>query len=197
MTVDEAVHPARWRLWLAVIVFCALMFGAGPAADHLHLYGNAKLPLLIPGLVAMVWMAWEAWRYANASGCATPATIRYMRRLLPLWFVYFIVLVGAINLQRYLHPQGVLAVVIAILPALPLVGFVWAMGRLFVEEDDEYQRMMHVRRALLATGFMLIVSTVWGFLESSALVPHLPAWSAFILWNIGLLVAGVLPWGRR
>lgn len=197
MTTDDVKYPSPWRLGLAVILFCLLMFGAGPVAKAWHLTGNAKLPLLIPGLIALLWMGWESRRYIRLTGNATPAMSRYMRRLVPLWLIYALFLIAAINLQRGLQPQGALAVAIAILPALPLIGFIWAMGRLFVEESDEYQRMMHVRRALIATGFMLVVSTVWGFLESSDLAPHAPAWSAFILWNIGLLFAGVLPWGRR
>ncbi|SEJ77392.1 hypothetical protein SAMN05518849_11396 [Sphingobium sp. AP50] len=197
MATDDMTYPAPWRLGLAVALFCLLMFGAGPVATALQLTGNAKLPLLIPGFAALLWMGWESRRYIRLTGNATPAMMRYMRRLIPLWIIYALLLIAAINLQRALAPQGALAVAIAILPALPLIGFIWAMGRLFVEESDEYQRMLHVRRALIATGFLLVVSTVWGFLESSGLAPHAPAWWAFILWNIGLIVAGILPWGRR
>lgn len=197
MVTDDMTYGAPWRLGFAVALFCVLMFGAGPAATALQLTGNAKLPLLIPGFFALIWMGWESRRYIRLTGNATSAMMRYMRRLIPLWIVYALFLIAAVNLQRWFAPQGALAVAIAILPALPLIGFIWAMGRLFVEEDDEYQRMLHVRRALIATGFLLVVSTIWGFLESSGLAPHVPAWWAFILWNIGLIVAAILPSGRR
>lgn len=196
MHPQEARSPMPWRLWLAIALFCLLMFGAGPAARAWQLQGNARLPLLIPGMAALIWMGWEAIRAARLSGNATTAIIRYTRRMVLLASLYTIAIIATINLQRSWHPEGALAVAIAILPALPLIGFIWAMGRLFVEESDEYQRMMHVKRALIATGFMLVVATVWGFLESSAMVPHVPAWAAFIVWNIGLLLAGVVTWCR-
>jgi hypothetical protein len=194
---DLDAPPAdKWRLWLAIALFCLLMFGAGPLAAHLKLSGNAKLPLLVPGLLALVWMGWEAIRYAKRCGAATSAGIRYTRRMIPLAFIYVAALIVAINLQRSFHPTGVLAIAVAVLPALPLIGFVWAMARLLIEEDDEYQRMQHARNALVATGFMLVVSTVWGFLESFGMAPHAPAYFAFILWCVGLGFARILPWGR-
>lgn len=197
MTTDDQACIRPWRFAASILIFCLLMFAAGPLARAWQLTGNAKLPLLIPGLIAMLWMAHEGMRLTRLSGNATAAIIRYMRRLIPLWFVYFFVLIAAINIQRHLHPQGLFAIIVAILPALPLIGFIWALGRLLIEEDDEFQQMMHIRRALIATGFLLVVSTIWGFLEGSDLAPHLPAWSAFIIWNIGLLFAGILPWARR
>ena len=69
---------------------------------------------------------------------------------------------------------------------------VWAMGRLLVEEKDEYQRSLIVRQGLIATGFMLAVTSVWGFLESSDQVPHLPMYWAFIIWAAGLGVGSMI-----
>lgn len=196
MAKDDAPCASKWRLSLAIFLFCLLMFGAGPVATHLKLSGNAKLPLLVPGMLALIWMGWEAMRYASLSGAATSASIRYTRRMIPLAFVYVAAVIAAVNLQRALHPTGILALAIAVLPALPIIGFVWAMGRLLVEEDDEYQRLLHVRQALVATGFLLVVSTVWGFLENSGMAPHVPASFAFIFWCIGLGIARFIPWGR-
>lgn len=196
MTFDDTSNSQRWRLWLAIFAFVTLMFGAGPAAHILDLHGNAKLPLLIPGMLALLWMGWEAIRYSRVCGNATRAGIAYTRRMIPLSFIYVAAIFVTVNLQRTMHPVGVLAVMIAILPALPLIGFVWSMGRLMVEEEDEYQRMLHAHRALVATGFMLVVSTVWGFLESSDLVPHVPAYFAFIIWCLGLGFSRIVPWGR-
>ena len=42
---------------------------------------------------------------------------------------------------------------LAILPALPLIGIIWAFGRLLIEETDEYLRSLTVRQFLVATGF--------------------------------------------
>lgn len=81
---------------------------------------------------------------------------------------------------------GPAAVGVALLPALPMIGMIVAMGQLILDEKDEYQRMLHVRQMLIATGLMLGVCSVWGFLEQFEQVPHLPAYRAFIVWCAGL-----------
>jgi hypothetical protein len=97
-----------------------------------------------------------------------------------------VALAVAIWLHEAMAPTGPLAVALAILPALPLIGMIWAMGRLLVEEQDEYLRSLHVRQFMIATGFMLTVTCVWGFLETFELVPHVPMYWAFIIWCAGL-----------
>ena len=72
--------------------------------------------------------------------------------------------------------EGPLAYVIAILPALPIIGFFAAIGRYLLDEADEYLRMMMVRQTLVASGFALTVATVWGFLESFGLAAHFDAY---------------------
>ena len=99
---------------------------------------------------------------------------------------YVAALALAITLHERLAPTGPIAVALAILPALPLIGVVWALGRLLVEEQDEYLRSLHVRQFMVATGFMLVVTCIWGFLETFGLAPHIPMYWAFIIWCAGL-----------
>ncbi len=111
---------------------------------------------------------------------------RYNRRVILLSVVYALLLFGAVALfvDHLLH--GVLAYVVAVLPALPIVGIFVAIGRYLVDETDEYIRDGFVRQALVATGFALSIATVWGFLENFDLVPHVYAYYAAILWFAGL-----------
>jgi len=46
--------------------------------------------------------------------------------------------------------------------------------------------------ALWATGGLLAVATVWGFLEMFGLVPHIESWAAFPIWAVCLAPAQVL-----
>ena len=55
-----------------------------------------------------------------------------------------------------------------------------------IDESDEFQRRMMAQRALIATAFTLVVTTIWGFLELFEAVPHVPVFAAFILWCLGL-----------
>lgn len=119
-----------------------------------------------------------------------PAKRRYNRRVLGLSLLYAVLLIGVSWLFRHTHPAGPAAVLLALLPALPLVGIFVAMGRYLVEEGDEYLRMVESRKALIATGFMLIVTTCWGFLQSFGQVPHVDFYWAAILWFGGLGLGG-------
>src|SRR4028118_64831 len=93
-----------------------------------------------------------------------PAQRRYNRRVLGLSLAYAGALIGVSLVFRDSGPSGTVAWVLALLPALPLVGIFIAMGRYLVEEKDEYLRSVVTRQSLVASGFMLIVTTCWGFL---------------------------------
>ena len=113
---------------------------------------------------------------------------RYVRRFWPASGLYVL----AIALATWLIPDdahaSALTIGIALLPGLAIVGMIWAMGRLLVELDDEYLRMLEVRKALVATGLVLAVASVWGLLELFTDVPKLPVFLIFPLWCGGLAV---------
>jgi hypothetical protein len=111
---------------------------------------------------------------------------RYNARVLGLSLAYAGALTGVSFVFRSSQPAGPLAWALAILPALPLVGIFIAMGRYLVEEGDEYLRAVESRKALIATGFMLIVTTCWGFLQSFDQVPRVDFYWAAIIWFFGL-----------
>lgn len=117
---------------------------------------------------------------------------RYTRRMMLASVVY----VGAIMLaSRMLHhhaPPTPLAVGIALLPGLAVLGMLAAVARLIIELEDEYLRMLEVRKALVATGFMLAVCSVWGLLEIFTDVPKLPLFWAFPIWAMGLFVGMIV-----
>lgn len=119
-----------------------------------------------------------------------PAQRRYNRRVLGLSLAYAAALMGVSFVFRSSPPTGPLAWALALLPALPLVGIFIAMGRYLVEEGDEYLRAVESRKALIATGFMLIVTTCWGFLQSFDQVPQVDFYWAAILWFFGLGLGG-------
>jgi drug/metabolite transporter (DMT)-like permease len=115
-----------------------------------------------------------------------PAQRRYNWRVLGLSLAYAGTLIGVSSVFRGSEPTGPLAFALALLPALPLVGIFLAMGRYLIEEQDEYLRATVVRQSLVASGFMLIVTTCWGFLQSFGQLPHADFYWAAILWFGGL-----------
>ncbi|WP_326525834.1 hypothetical protein [Sphingomonas sp.] len=122
-----------------------------------------------------------------------PAMRRYTWRLIGMMTLYVVALVGANLWFRHATPQGALAYLVAALPALPIIGVFVVIGRLLIEMEDEYVRMLLVRQSLIATAFMLSVTTVWGFLAGFGLAPEI--WNGVaVLWFSGLGVGGIVNW---
>lgn len=98
---------------------------------------------------------------------------------------------GAALMFRLLHVYGVLAWLVAILPALPILGALVATGAYINEEKDEFQRNLLVQCVLGGTGATLAGTTVWGYLEDFVHAPHLHLiWIYPLFW---LFVALSLP----
>lgn len=117
---------------------------------------------------------------------ASPAQRRYNRHALLLSATYAVLLIASILAFQKLAPTGVLAVIIAILPALPIVGMFAAIAHYLFTETDEYLRLMSLRQSLVASGLALSVATIWGFLESFEVAPHIDAYYIAVVWFGGL-----------
>lgn len=117
------------------------------------------------------------------------AVRRYVVRLACATGAYLVTLWLALRFVD--SASGPLAYLLAILPGLSVAGMFWAIGRLMIEEQDEYQRMLFVRQSLVATGFTLSLVTIWGFLENFDLVQHVDAFFVAILWFFGLGIGSV------
>jgi hypothetical protein len=111
---------------------------------------------------------------------------RYQRRVIWLSLLYAAALLGAVDAFKHHIFAGPLAIIVGILPALPIVGIFAAIGRYLVEEQDEYLRVLMVRQTLWASGFALSIATIWGFLESFELVHHVESYYVAVLWFGGL-----------
>ncbi|MEJ8631358.1 hypothetical protein P0F65_19225 [Sphingomonas sp. I4] len=130
-----------------------------------------------------------------------PEMKRYTRRLITTMTLYAVALVGANMWFRHAHPTAVLAYMVAVLPALPIMGVFVVIGRLLVEMRDEYVRMLLVRQPLIATGFALSVTTAWGFLEGFGLVDHAQGYWTTVLWfgcfGLGGCINALTEWRAR
>jgi hypothetical protein len=115
-----------------------------------------------------------------------PVYRRYLVRLAVAMTFYIITIVLAVALVAHGGVRGVAAYALAILPGLCLASVFWAIARLMIEQEDEYQRLLLVRQSLVATGFALSIASAWGFLENFKLVPHVDAYYITILWFFGL-----------
>jgi hypothetical protein len=122
----------------------------------------------------------------------TPAWKRYNVRLIWLSLLYCAFLLPAVyGFKHELVPNSV-AYLVAILPAVPIIGIFAAMGRYLVEEQDEYVRVLMVRKILWASGLTLSVATIWGFLDNFRLVGHADGYWLLVVWFAGLGLGGIV-----
>ncbi len=121
----------------------------------------------------------------------SPAMQRYLRRLAGFMVVYVALIFAVGTVFRTVPPTGVLAWGLAVLPALPILGVFWTIGRLLTEETDEYMRQLLVRQSMFATAFCLSVMTVWEFLQNFEVVPPgNGGFGAAFFWFVGLGLGG-------
>ena len=111
---------------------------------------------------------------------------RYNRAIIGLSLAYAGALIGANVVFKGNVPSGLLAYLVAVVPALPIIGMFAAIGRYLNEEQDEYVRVLAVRKSLIASAFALSIATAWGFLESFDVVGHIDSYYIAVLWFGGL-----------
>lgn len=119
------------------------------------------------------------------------ATRRYMLRSLGVAAVFLVTLYIAGSLIRGHSVSGPLAYGVALVPGFAMVAFFWANGKMIVEMEDEFLRMLAVRQQLIAMGFTMSVATLWGTLEILDLVPHVSAFYIIVVWSVGTIVGQV------
>lgn len=116
------------------------------------------------------------------------AKSRYIRVHIALSIAY----IALVALASYFVPDDAAptpgVIIWALLPGLVVIGWIWNMGRYLTEMEDEYLRMLEVRKALVATALTLSVSGGWGLIELFAEVPKLPVFFIFPIWCLGLAV---------
>jgi len=101
---------------------------------------------------------------------------RYVWRLVCIMSVYVVALIGgqlAMKAQLF-GPQA--AIPIALVCGLCIVFTFVIMGRLMIETEDEFMRLLFVRQTLVASGFALSLAAVHGFLSDFDIIAPVDAY---------------------
>jgi hypothetical protein len=178
---------ANYRLWIGA--YLVTTFGSAalvktgviPLWPGLLLFAASFL-LLIP-LVRSVERAQEV------CGSSSSAMRAYNRRMILASFAYVALLLGGVAIARFYAPPAAVRVLLAVAVAAPVLFMISAMARLLREERDEYLRMRIVEQTLIATGIVLAVATIYGFLNAFDLAPRVDAYWAVPLWGLSLGIA--------
>ena len=124
--------------------------------------------------------------------CAPQDPVR-TRRALTFNAVVAIAYIGLVVLISWVvpisHLPNVIRIPAALTPVIPIVLMIWGMGRNLAEQKDEFIRMIQARGMLLATGFILVFATGWGFLQEYVGIGPFPAIILFPIWCAAWAVA--------
>ena len=188
------------RMAVAMALLMIALIGAGVAGvlvlRRYDLGWAAALVTTILLLGVTVVAMRGASRRARTLGCASPAMLRYNRRMILFSMIYMIAFFAATYAYKRLHITGPGLWIAGLAPSVGVVGMIWSMARLMAEETDEYLRFTLAKQALAATALVLVISTVWGFLEQFGLLPHVPSWIMLPLFAVMLGVSNLLRWVR-
>ena len=69
---------------------------------------------------------------------------------------------------------------LAVVVSAPVIGQIWATLSL-MRDSDEFVRAVTAKQFIVASGLAMAVATFWGFGETFAEAPHIPAWMIYPL----------------
>lgn len=122
----------------------------------------------------------------------SPVTSQYLTTHMALSAAYL----GFVALAAWFIPDNaepsVLVIALAALPSLIVLGWIWNMGRFYLTLEDEFLRMLEVRKAMWATAITMGVCGGWGLIELFAAVPRLPVFFVFPIWCLGLVIGQLI-----
>ncbi|AUX68557.1 hypothetical protein CHX26_02650 [Porphyrobacter sp. HT-58-2] len=116
---------------------------------------------------------------------------RYVWRLMAVMTVYAGALVGGQFAMQagLLGPQA--AVAIALVCGLCIALTFVIMGRLMIETEDEFMRLLFVRQTLIASGFALSLAAIHGFLSDFEIIAQIDAYWWPVLFFAGQFIGQV------
>lgn len=191
--MSAAATPAQKPvvLWFAAFAIAAIAMPLVVMFSGLDDRLVASLLIASP-LVLMVKGAMNAIHNAKTSRTANGApNARYIKRLLAITALYIASLAAALTLTGKGEPVTALTIALALLPGISVAAYFWAIARLIVEIEDEFQKTLLVRQSLVATGLTMAAASIYGFLENFGVAPHLDAFWWPIVWFAGLAVGAV------
>jgi hypothetical protein len=188
---DQAIAPARSSVapWTWAIAFSVAMPAVAVANANELLAEPWRSIVSLAALSLVVPMTVSSLRYRRVEGETPGPVLRaYNRRIAIALALYTVVALIAFTNYDRLAPGSALMWLAALAPTVPLLGMIWALFRYVTDETDEFLRHQAVMAALVGLALVLVVATLWGFLETFGLVPHVWNWWVFPGWAIGLAI---------
>lgn len=198
--MDEEISTSSkvWGLsyWAWAAVFLAAMAMAATANILGLVPGWARVWVMFAPLVLVPPMARAQLALLSDKGISSPALSRYSRNMLLAGGIYMVVFISAAHVYDRFDVGRAATIALALASIAPVMGMIWTMARYLREEQDEYLRNRAINAALFGLLLVLVLGSLWGFLETFGLLPHVWAWWVFPVWAIGLGIGNCWEWMR-
>ncbi|WP_336985398.1 hypothetical protein [Altererythrobacter aquiaggeris] len=177
----EGRSPAFYGGLLAasIAVIAALRISSAIDSTTGFILMAGAMMLMIPYVRASI-------RKQRRTGTFSPAVATYTKGIMASSFAYAIGLGIAVRLHNTMELTGIIAVLVALLPVIPTLAMVYVMGKYLTDETDEYLKHRAMIANVMGLGAVLCAGSLWGFLETFEIVPHVPGWWVVPIWAIGL-----------
>ena len=183
-TESAAVWGLGYYGWAAI--FMVAMGCAAMANIFGIVSGWVRLAIMFAPLVLVPPMWIAQMRMLGKRGYASPALMRYSRRLAAAGFAYMVAFLTVVHVFDRYEPGVGPTIALALLAVAPAMAMIVVMIRYLAEETDEYLRHRAACAALFGLAVVLALGTFWGFLETFGLLPGVWAWWVFPVWAAGL-----------
>lgn len=97
---------------------------------------------------------------------------RYFKIFIPSMIVYVVSVLGISHAENMNWVSGFALYIFAAIPVGAILTWFWAQWR-FINELDEYLKMLQMKAVMFALAIILSISTGWGLLEMLANAPKL------------------------
>lgn len=123
---------------------------------------------------------------------------RYLARVFAATAIYVVTLFAVSWTFDHHPPAGALRYLLALAPAVPMIGSIGILALYLAEEKDEFIRGVLVKAMLWAIGVVLVFNTVMDTLQRFADVGRPPLFSEFTLFIVVFALAqSAIRWRYR
>ena len=180
---------SNFDLWKTPGPYLGLLMGLGSPLVF-YVYASAGWLAALGTFIVLGGLAFGVLRKLQTAEVrriyGSSALVRYTYRFMLATLAYVVGMLIAVSIYNANSSLGLLAYPVSLLPTLPALAMIVVMGLYLFEEEDEYLRHRASVSSIIGLGFVLVLGTVWGFLETFGLVPHIWAWWVVPAWAMGL-----------
>lgn len=126
-----------------------------------------------------------------SSNPSRAAMRRYVWRLMSVMAVYATALIGGQFAMKAGLVGSQAAIAIALVCGLCIALTFVIMGRLMIETEDEFMRLLFVRQTLIASGFALSLAAIHGFLSEFDIIARIDAYWWPVLFFAGQFIGQI------